>query len=31
MHDLGNPDATPVPKADYDLARAASLANAQAA
>ena len=31
MNDLGDPDAVPVPKADYDAARAASLAGAQPA
>ncbi|MFO1144486.1 MAG: MFS transporter [Amaricoccus sp.] len=31
MNDLGNPDAQPVPKAEYDRARAASLAAARAA
>ncbi len=31
MNDLGNPDAVPVPKAEYDRARADSLAAVQAA
>ncbi|MFO1142398.1 MAG: MFS transporter [Amaricoccus sp.] len=31
MNDLGNPDAVPVPKAEYDRARAASLVAAKAA
>ena len=31
MNDLGNPDAVPVPKAEYDRARAAAHRRAQAA
>jgi len=31
MHDLGDPDAVPVPKAEYDQVRAAAIAQAQAA
>ena len=31
MHDLGDPDAVPVPKAEYDRLRAAAISQAQAA
>jgi len=31
MNDLGNPDAQPIPKAEYDRLRAAAIAQAQAA
>ena len=31
MNDLGNPDAAPVPKGDYDRLRGEAIAAAQAA